>query len=247
MTQREKYIADLNKSENWIEYLMQNSGLPGKRANLELVMVVAELGNEQFFKKCLTVDENAAPTNTQGEFVAMCGVTGLGKLINDGQQEYVDLLRRFASDRRWRVREGVAFALQLIGKRDFEMLISNIQEWTKGNPYEKRAVVAGLCEPILLVERKNAGKVLEILSEIFDSIEHISERKGDPFRVLKKGLGYGLSVAMVAYPEKGKVIFEKLWHKSDKDINWILNENLKKKRLEKMDENWTNKMKNANV
>jgi hypothetical protein len=247
MTQREKHITNLNKSENWIEYLMQNSGLPGKRANLELLKIVTELGSEQFFKKCLKLDEIIAPTNTQGEFVAMCGVTGLGKLIYNGKQEYFDLLRKFASDSRWRVREGVAIALQLIGEKDFRLLIENIIEWKKGNPYEKRAVVAGLCEPSLLKERQNAEKVLKILNEITNSIEHITDRKSEPFRVLRKGLGYGLSVAIVAYPENGKMIFENLSTQTDKDIRWILNENLKKKRLEKMDKIWTDKMKNASA
>lgn len=247
MTQREKYIDDLNKSENWIEYVMQNSGLPGKRANFELLKIVTELGSEQFFKECLTFDESIAPTNTRGEFVAMCGVTGLGKLIYTGKQEYFELLRKFACDNRWRVREGVAIALQLLGEKDFTLLIENISEWGKGNPYEKRAVVAGLCEPSLLKEKQNAEIVLKILNEITNTIEHISDRKSESFRVLRKGLGYGLSVAIVACPEKGKEIFEKLRRKADKDITWILNENLKKKRLEKMNKDWTDKMKNASA
>jgi hypothetical protein len=245
MRERDQHIDNLNRSENWIDYLKEKSGLPGKRANLELLKIVADLGDENFFTSCLKFDENIAPTNTPGEFVAMCGVTGLGKLINDGNTKYYNVLKEFASDNRWRVREGVAFALQLIGKKDFEKLMIEIEKWANGNPYEKRAVVAGLCEPIVLKDKKNAIRVLEILYNIAVSIEDISDRKSESFRVLKKGLGYGLSVAIVACPEKGKEVFEKLKHKSDKDIHWILNENLKKKRLEKMDKNWTNKMKNA--
>ena len=88
---------------------------------------------------------------------------------------------------------------------------------------------------------------MKILNEITNSIEHISDRKSEPFRVLRKGLGYGLSVAIVAHPEKGKMIFENLRTQTDKDIRWILNENLKKKRLEKMDKIWTDKMKNASA
>jgi len=75
----------------------------------------------------------------------------------------------------------------------------------------------------------------------------ISDRKSESFRVLKKGLGYGLSVAMVACPEKGKELFEKLMRMPDRDINWILRENLKKKRLEKMDSEWTKDMRHATV
>ncbi len=247
MTQRNQHIENLKKSDNWIDYLKANSGLPGKRANLELLKIVTDLGDEDFFMTCIEYDENIAPTNTQGEFIAMCGVTGLGKLVNTGKLDNFHLLREFASDRRWRVREGVAFGLQIIGQKDFENLFRGIEEWLYGNDYEKRAVVAGLCEPKLLKDRNNARKVLEVLKEIIESIKVITDRKSESFRVLKKGLGYGLSVAIVGYPEFGKSVFEKLIDIADKDITWILNENLKKNRLEKMDKNWTNKMKSASA
>jgi hypothetical protein len=97
----------------------------------------------------------------------------------------------------------------------------------------------------LLKDRNNAKKVLEILNEIIESVKLISDRRSESFRVLRKGLGYGLSVAIVGYPEIGKNIFEKLRDIADKDITWILNENLKKNRLEKMDKSWTDKMKKS--
>ena len=242
VTKRERHIAHLKNSDNWMDYLKVHSGLPGKRSDLELLEIVAELGDERFFLECLRYDEVIAPTNTPGEFIATCGVTGLGKLITEGKDNYYDLLKAYASDSRWRVREGVAFALQIIGKWNFDSLIHRLLEWKNGNPFEKRAVVAGLCEPALIIERKNAQKVLALLEDIFHSIETISDRKSESFRVLKKGLGYGLSVAMVADPQKGRELLEKLLQIPDRDIKWILRENLKKKRLERMDRDWVDKM-----
>ena len=245
MTKREIHTTYLKNNSNWLDYLKEHSGLPGPRADLELLQIVSDLGDEQFFMECLDYNEIIAPTNTPGEFIAACGVTGLGSLISSGKLQYYELLRKYASDSRWRVREGVAFALQIIGKKDFDSLIDRIGDWKEGNPYEKRAVVAGLCEPVLIKEKNNALVVLEFLEYIFDSIEMIPDRKDESFRVLKKGLGYGLSVAIVAYPVKGKALFEKLLLKKDSDISWILKENLKKKRLERMDQNWTSSMKSA--
>tara|TARA_R110002051_G_scaffold108465_1_gene181176 strand:+ start:200 stop:946 length:747 start_codon:yes stop_codon:yes gene_type:complete len=245
MMKRSQHIDNLNQSTNWIDYLKENSGLSGKRANLELLKVVTDLGGEEFFMCCIKYNENIAPTNTQGEFVAMCGVAGLGKLVNAGKLDNFQLLKEFASDSRWRVREGVAFGLQIIGEKDFGILILGIKEWIKGNDYEKRAVVAGLCEPKLLKDRNNSKIVLEIVNEIIESVKLISDRKSESFRSLRKCLGYGLSVAIVRNPEIGKNIFEKLGDIADKDIAWILNENLKKNRLEKMDKNWTDKMRNS--
>jgi len=247
MTRREQHIFDLNKSDNWINYLKKHSGLPGKRANLELLDVVIEFGDEQLYMECLKYNEVIAPTNTQGEYVAMCGVAGLGKLFNEGDYKYYSLIKKYTNDTRWRVREGVVFALQVIGKEDFDVLIKIANELKLGNSYEKRAIVAGLCEPILLKKIRNAEKALKILEEITNSIEYISNRKSESFRVLRKGLAYGISVAIVACPDKGKELFETLLKKSDKDIKWILKENLKKKRLEKMDSDWTGKMKNTCV
>lgn len=241
-----QHINNLRKTENWIDYLKENSGLPGKRANLELLKIITDLGDENLFLSCLKYDEDLAPTNTPGEFIAMCGVTGLGKLVADGKHEYFSLLKRYASDSRWRVREGVAFGLQIIGENNFDNLTIGIQKWVYGNNYEKRAVVAGLCEPKLLKERNNAQKALEILNEILLSINSISNRKSESFRVLRKGLGYGLSVAIVSDPELGKQIFESLRFSTDKDLRWIINENLKKKRLEKMDKKWVDRMKSTN-
>jgi hypothetical protein len=245
MKKRELHTAYLKDNSNWLDYLKEHSGLPGPRADLELLQIVSELGDEQFFMECLINNETIAPTNTPGEFVAACGVTGLGSLISRGKIQHFELLRKYASESRWRVREGVAFALQIIGKKDFDSLIARLGAWKEGNPFEKRAVVAGLCEPVLIKEKENALKVLEFLEDIFDSIEMISGRKDEPFRVLKKGLGYGLSVAIVAYPQKGKALFEKLLLKKDSDISWILKENLRKKRLERMDQDWTSSMKSA--
>jgi hypothetical protein len=51
-------------------------------------------------------------------------------------------------------------------------------------------------------------------------------------------MGYCWSVAIVALPETGKSLFEKWLTSEDKDIRWVMKENLKKNRLVKMDADW---------
>jgi len=245
MNKTETYKTALPEIQDWIEYLKENSNLPGKRGNLELLQAVVQLGDESFFNKCLSYNETMAPTNTPGEFVACCGIAGIGKIIADGKDAYFDTLKKYSSDARWRVREGVAFALQIVGVRDFKKLLFQVKQWKNDNLFVKRAIVAGLCEPVLLKAKDNAAEVLDLLFEITTGIQNITERKNESLRVLKKGLGYGLSVAMVAYPEKGKHIFEKLIQCKDRDILWILRENLKKNRLIKMDKEWVEQMRFA--
>ncbi|TFH19502.1 MAG: hypothetical protein E4H10_17745 [Bacteroidia bacterium] len=205
--------------------------------------MVADLGNEAFFNKCLEYTSTVAPTNTPGEFIAACGAAGLGKLVSEGKYHHYERLRHLASDIRWRVREGVAMALQYAGRKDFHTVLSHIDPWIQGNLYEQRALVAGLCEPDLLKDKEQVKLVLERVFSILHKLSKISDRKGEPFRVLRKGLGYGISVSIVAYPEKGKPLFENIIHNTDPDVQWIVRENLKKNRLIRMDPDWVNAMK----
>jgi hypothetical protein len=77
-----------------------------------------------------------------------------------------------------------------------------------------------------------------MLDEITESLQAEGNRKSEEFGVLKKGLGYCWSVAVAAFPSKGKSAMEKWFSCSDKDIKWIMKENLKKNRLIKMDSDW---------
>jgi hypothetical protein len=45
-------------------------------------------------------------------------------------------------------------------------------------------------------------------------------------------------VAVVALPDEGKALMEKWLVSADKDIKWIMRENLKKNRLARMDASW---------
>jgi hypothetical protein len=245
MNKKDNYKKQLADSPDWIKFLADNSNLPGPRGNLELLAAFIEVGNESVFLDCLNYDELMAPTNTPGEFIATCGAAGIGMLIANGKEEYFTLLRKLASDSRWRVREGVAFGLQAVGKRNFKMLIPEMNRWKNGNFLVQRAVVAGLCEPELLKDEKNADYLLAVLFYITSNVQNVINRKDPTLNILKKGLGYGLSVAVAACPDKGKKIFEQLVKYADKDIRWILWENLKKNRLIKMDKSWVDQMKKA--
>lgn len=72
--------------------------------------------------------------------------------------------------------------------------------------------------------------MLQILDTITCSIKEITDRKDEGFIALKKGLAYCWGVAIVAFPDEGKQRFEKWMTCDDKDIKWIIKENLKKER-----------------
>jgi hypothetical protein len=238
MNKVEAYIEQLNNMKDWDGFLLSESGLPGPRSNLELIQAVAQTGSEDTFLRYLTYNKDMAPTNSKEEFLAACGTVGLGKLIVDGKKEYLSTLRNQSSDSRWRIRESVAMALQIYGESNMDELINSMAEWSLGSCLEKRAVAAALCEPKLLSDKEQVVKVLKLLHNITEAISEIKDRKDEGFVALKKGMGYCWSVAIVAAPEAGKKLFEVWINSNDKDIRWIVKENLKKNRLLKMDESW---------
>jgi hypothetical protein len=159
-------------------------------------------------------------------------------LVNRGNLDYLKQLRQFASDERWRIREAVAMALQRVGDGDIGFLLQEMKEWSKGNALEQRAAIAALCDPRLLASDEVSSSVLDILDDVTLSITNSEDIKSKAFELLKKGLAYCWSVAVVACPEKGKKLFEKWVRSKDKNVIWIMKQNLKKKRLLKMDNEW---------
>ena len=51
-------------------------------------------------------------------------------------------------------------------------------------------------------------------------------------------MAYCWSVAVAALPAEGCPLMERWFAETDKDIHWIMMENLKKKRLERIDADW---------
>jgi hypothetical protein len=236
------YRRRLREMVAWDGYLLAESGLPGPRGNIELARAVAEEGDRALFERYCRYEAGAAPTNTAEEFLAFCGVMGLGRLLAAGDEGLLPVLRRHAVDPRWRIREAVAMALQRLGDADMGRLIAAMGEWSEGMPLEQRAAAAALCEPRLLQRAEDAVAVLQILDGITVSVEQAAERRSEAFRALRKGLGYCWSVAVVALPEAGKPALEKWIGATDPDIRWVMKENLKKARLARMDAGWVARM-----
>jgi hypothetical protein len=241
VTKMDVYRAKLRTLPDWEAYLMAESGLPGPRGNIELAQAVAEEGDVRLFRRYTGHTVDVAPANSPREFLAFCGVIGLGRVLAEGDASLLEPLRAHAVDPRWRIREGVAMALQRLGDADMDQLVTAMREWSTGSPLEQRAAAAALCEPRLLGQARHAEAVLRILDGITRAVEGASQRRSDEFLALRKGLGYCWSVAVAARPEPGKARMEKWLDSPDADVKWIMRENLKKARLERMDPDWVGK------
>jgi hypothetical protein len=234
MSKTVDYKQTLPTLNDWVPFLKRNSGLPGPRGNLELAHVVAEIGTQKQFEHFLSIDGNE---NTPEVFVLFCGIVGLGKLAAT-EPELFGRVRQYASSTHWRIREAVPTGLQLTGDQDMDLLVREMNSWSQGNWYERRAAAATLAEPRLLKQPKHAKQTLQILDKITASMETDETSKDTSYKVLRQGMGYCWSVAVAALPEIGKPIMEKWLASEDKDIRWMMKENLKKNRLIKMDADW---------
>jgi len=238
MSKIDEYRQALRLLDDWEPFLLEHSGLPGPRGNLELAQAAADVGSRDQFEAFLAYTAEIAPTNDPHEFLAVCGVVGMGRLVAEGDRRWLPVIRRHASDPRWRLREGVAMALQRWGRADMAALLNEMQAWSKGGFLEQRAVAAGLCEPDLLQDEAVVRQVLALLEAITESMAGAQDRKSEDFKALRKGMAYCWSVAAAALPAEGKAAMQRWFGSDDPDVRWVMKQNLTKKRLERMDAEW---------
>lgn len=214
-------LQRLDRSE-WPAYLAEHSGLPGPRANLPLVETVAGLAD------ALAIDELV---RSGDEYPLMCAAAALGRRADDPESE--SRAHDLASDEHWRVREGVAIGLQLLGDVAPAALSSVVLRWADDpDPWVQRAAAAAICEPRLLRTPEAAATAIEVCRRVTRQLVALpAERRKHPdARKLRQALGYCWSVAIAADPIPGLAAFDDL-DTADPDIAWIVNQNRHKKRL----------------
>ncbi len=241
MSKQAEYAAELALVSDKPGFLRRHSGLPGPRGNLELVQAAADVGEEADFREwiALGAPRAASDVDPTDEFLAVCGVVGLGRLTAEGRMDLARELRGHAEDERWRVREGVAMALQRLGDADVSRLFALVSGWVDGAPYVQRAVVAGIAEPRLLKTADAAARAVGIVDQVTTLFAASGERRTEASRTLRQALGYCWSVVAAADPARGRARMEHWAASRDPDIRWMVKENLKKARLARLDPEWT--------
>ena len=230
-------------------YLREQSRLPGARANLELVndfsYLVAALVKERSAEVRAVLDfliqddAKANIGNTPAEFVVLCGIVGFGAcaaVLPEWRGQTFEMLSQHARSKYWRVREGVAIAFQrLLPAAAQETLKCLITLAQTGDYFQQRAAIAAIAEPPLLHAPEMISAALMIQRIVLERLHAapVSDRKREDFRALRQAGGYTVSVVTAAAPEDGFALMRECASWKDSDINWVLRENLKKKRLAK--------------
>ena len=124
--------------------------------------------------------------------------------------------------------------LQRLLARRGQDTLEELARWVgDGSLLELRAVAAAVAEPSLLKDKQVALSALQLHRRIIDRVLETGERRSEEFRVLRKALGYTLSVVTRAIPDEGFEFMRQLVALQDKDVLWVVKENLKKNRLVK--------------
>ena len=183
------------------------------------------------------INENPPDKHITGseEFLPFCGVLGLGRIGKIDPNKESDVLvyiKSAAQDERWRIREAVAMAIQDLMDVRPEATVAILQSWVQdGNYLLYRAVAAGIAEPRLMKKSEIARDALELHKAILDKVAPVADRRDPNYNTLVKGLCYTLSVVVTGIEKEGFAFLEDLLATGHPVIQKIVRENLKKKRL----------------
>jgi hypothetical protein len=226
-------------------YLLSNSNLPGRRANLELADAFGDViekhisgESRRLWRLSVAMSKispDEAPVNSPEELLPFCGAIGVGAIGSISAEFYdraMTELSMLANDPRWRMREAVCFGLhRLLARRPGDS-VRRLEEWaSSGSFLEMRAAAAGVADPSVLEDGEIAARALHIHDTILGRVAGVDDRRDEGFRILRKALGYTLSVVVHAIPEEGFRLMQRLIAARDEDILWIVKQNVKKKRL----------------
>ncbi len=228
--------------------LLATSGLPGPRANLEQAWAFADCFEAEgvpdrywaMLNRWMAISADEAGGNHPRVYLPFCALQAMGASYAGASpqrsQQIVDTLWMMACDGRWRIREGVAQALQRIAEHDWIALVGILAERLPvTSRWEQRAILAALAHPPILKQPPRARYALEVTDNILREISELDPgaRRTEPYRVLRQALEYAPSVFVAALPEGG-FAFLRTWALSTNDeVRRVVRANLGKARLAK--------------
>ena len=238
---------DLGDDRSLRSALEADSGLPGQRANLELIAAfadaaaaIASAGERRAGALERLLDDWAAlgPGDAPGDqptVILPCAAVAAYGAVGAARPEWIDdevaKLRMAASDDRWRVREMVAAALQRLLAVDWPGVLGVLATWAAAeDPLVVRAAVAAVAEPSLLDDSGRAAAAHRLQGLAVERYAgEPRPRRSEPSRALRKGLGHTISVTVAATGDFA--LLDELAISGDPDLRWIAAQNATKARL----------------
>jgi len=226
--------------------LLDGSGLPGPRGNLELAAAFADVlaehvGDADAWALVLrwsSLDALQAPVQDRREYLPFCATVALGAMHRDadgaGRKTIRARLTDAAQDPRWRMREAAAMAVQRLGLSDFAAAAELVESWVATHdPVLMRAALAALADRPLLAGEGRPEIALAVAERAFELFAGAGpeERKAEPWRVLRKGLEYAPSVFVALAPDAGFALLRGFADHRDVEVRKVVAANLRKTRI----------------
>ncbi len=253
MTGRKTYVREIARNlskflatgdvEALIAWLVAESSLSGSHANRDLITAFADTVREYavadevdcrvLWSLCTElafVAPEDAPAGGPHEVLPLCGVLGIaaiGSMSPSFTGAALARLQDASLDRRRQVREAVALGVQNLLAARQEETVAGLEGWIEsGSWLPMRAAAAGIAESDLLGEPELADAALRLHRKILIRIYTAGERQSEAFVALKKALGYTLGRVVAALPGVGFEYLRQLAALDDRDVRWIIRENL---------------------
>jgi len=157
-------------------YLTRHSGLPGVRANGDIVLAFASHAAtrgrraDALVRTMTTLDADRAPGGTALEILPMCGVAALGARASTDEIAVpwvLEQLEASAEDLRYRVRDEVPRALARIGGVRGAVLVNEVRGWMDGF-FQAAAVLIAASDHAWLPTIKGPDALVARLDEAFE-------------------------------------------------------------------------------
>lgn len=259
MTRKKIYVQEIARqisrffttgsAETLIAWLVVEGSQPDPDATLLLTMAFGDTIREYaatdegdcriLWNLCTEfacISSEDAPDGDPYESLPLCGVlgiSGIGAISPEFTEMALDQLQDASLDPRQRVREAVVLGIRDLLATEREVTIGGLERWVEsGSWLSMRAVAASIVEPGLLSEPELADAALRLHRKILIRVYTTEERQTEDLSILKETLGYTLGQAVVALPGIGFEYLRQLSTLDDRDVKWIVRENLEREPLQ---------------
>ena len=201
----ERWTSLINSQsiEELTAFLSAHSNLPGPRANLGLAFKAAELIlrdwqiHEGLLRELLDFW-----AHSMEEYLIVCRNISLGYILSEYDDNvYEEVLFGQNFSPMWRAREAVTLGLQRTLRGRPEFALNLLENWNEsGDSIILRNTLMVLADPPNLADKDQVRNSLR--TYIFEAMDIVKrspqeEKRGDNYKLLKKSLGFVLSVAAV--------------------------------------------------
>ena len=212
--------------------LRRGSGLPGPRFNVDLLRAFAgEVASRCGVADALLAAMNAfhddiAPHGHVDEFIAMCGIAGIGaRAAADAKarKRLLEPLIEAARDPRARIRLEVTHAMIAIGLQVGPTIADTLRTWVEDNDAYLTQAALEIISNVEILPMLGAERAAELLDGIYKRVAEQSRsgRRAEGFARLLRALAIAPGTMVARFPQLADVVETHAKNK-DEDVRLVV-------------------------